>query len=116
MNIVFLYLYLLAAIVIGCYFLQRKFIVSYCVFSLLFAFEMILITMKVDFRSKVMAFFGKYVFGIYILQRLPMILFAGRIENQFLFFAASFIVTLLFAIVYNRLSAVIKNCLQVKEK
>lgn len=59
----------------------------------------VLITMKVSFNNKVLNWFGTHLFEIYILQRIPMIVFKhiGLDENIYVYFVLCMIVTLLLA-------------------
>lgn len=50
--------------------------IKYNIFSSLFAFWVVLITMKVQIKSEVLNWFGKNLFPLYIYQRLPMMVFS----------------------------------------
>lgn len=73
--------------------------------SLFFAFTIVFISMRVSIDNAVLRWFGKRVFGIYILQRIPMILLRNFSMNSspVLFTAASFAVTLVIAELFERL-------------
>ncbi len=80
--------------------------IEFIIRSIIFSFIVILITMKVSFeKSKVLSFFGKHVFSIYILQRLVfrIITNLNLIDNQYLFFIISFGITIGFATLYDYL-------------
>ena len=47
---------------------------GYTLWAAMFAAVTVLLTMKVEFRSPVLQWFGNHVFGVYMLQRIPMIL------------------------------------------
>ena len=75
--------------------------------SALFAFSaaLVLLSMRVKINSKVLSWFGSQVFGIYILQRLPMN-FGKHLhwneQNIYLYFLFCLAVTLLLAIAFNK--------------
>ena len=47
---------------------------GYTLWAAMFAAVTVLLTMKIEFRSPVLNWFGDHVFGVYMLQRIPMIL------------------------------------------
>ncbi len=67
----------------------------------------VLISMKVKIENKILSWFGTQVFGIYILQRLPMH-WGKHInmneQNIYLYFTFCFFVTLLLAICFNKIT------------
>lgn len=72
--------------------------------SLFFALGLALITRRFSPRSKILSFFGRHVFGIYILQRLPMLLlsrFAPHLDPR-LFAAAAFAATVVIAFLFEK--------------
>ncbi len=75
------------------------------VWHLAFTAAFILFTMKVRFHSPILAFFGKHVFSIYMLQRIPMILlshFGWVKETPIMSFTISLICTCLMAIIFDK--------------
>lgn len=70
------------------------------VFALLIAFA----SMRISINNGVLRWFGKRVFGIYILQRIPMIILQhfGMNESPFLFAAVSFAITIVLAEIFER--------------
>ena len=54
------------------------FLVCYQLMSILFAFLIVLITMRVKIGNRYLLFWGENLFPAYMLQRLPMILLQGR--------------------------------------
>jgi hypothetical protein len=67
----------------------------------------LLFSMKIKIESKVLSWFGAYVFEIYILQRLPMNF--GRFlhwneQNIYLYFLFCFVVTLLLAVGFKKMT------------
>lgn len=67
-------------------------------FNLVFCLTVILITMKIKFGNRVLVWLGKHLFEIYILQRIPMIVFKHfGLQNIsiYLYFVCCFAVTLI---------------------
>ena len=46
---------------------------GYSIWAVIFTLTIILFTMKISIQSEILGWFGEHVFGIYILQRIPMI-------------------------------------------
>lgn len=72
-----------------------------------FTFILVFLSFYIHFESKILSWFGTQVFGIYILQRLPMNL--GKYLhwdelNEHFYFVFCFIVTLLLAIAFKRVT------------
>lgn len=80
-------------------------------FALLtFAFLIVLITMKFSIDNKYLRWCGKHLFGIYILQRLPMMIFKNigiGDFNIYLYFVLCLITTLFLAYVYEKYVGII---------
>ena len=72
-----------------------------------FVICMLLLTMKLKIGNPVLAFFGKYVFEIYILQRLPMIILKDVIQPKMLYFAVCFAVTIVISLVFHFLMGLV---------
>lgn len=72
--------------------------------ALVFALLTVLVSMRISINNKVLQWFGKRVFGIYILQRIPMMILSyfGANENPVLFAAASFALTIVLAELFER--------------
>ena len=82
----------------------RSHIIIYEIWALLFVGIIVLITMKVSINSKVLYWFGKNLFGVYILQRIPMIVFKdlGLSQyNNYLYFLSCFFSTIILAVIFN---------------
>ncbi len=65
--------------------------------NLLFAVTVVLITMRVTFKNKALVWCGKHLFELYILQRIPMILFKHLGLDKislYLYFVVCLVVTL----------------------
>lgn len=81
----------------------------YNITALFFSIILVTLTFKIKIDSRVLTYFGKNVFGIYILQRLPMIMASTRIKgginktNYLIVFILCFGITLLLSIIMNKL-------------
>lgn len=73
----------------------------YIIVALFFSMVVTLITMKIDISNKVLEFFGRHLFSIYILQRIPFLILDNKIENYYLFFVCSFSITILVSVFYD---------------
>lgn len=72
---------------------------------LTYALAIVLITMKVSIDNKYLRWCGEHLFGIYILQRLPMIIFKEMGISNFniyLYFVLCLITTVFLAYVYEK--------------
>ena len=68
---------------------------------------MVFVSMKVKINSKILTWFGAQVFGIYILQRLPMNFgqyMQWNDQNIYLYFLFCFFVTVLLAVGFNKVT------------
>lgn len=86
--------------------------------SLFFALLIVLISMRVKIGNDVLCWFGKRVFGIYILQRIPMMLLShfGANEKPFLFTAAVFALTIVIAEIFERATDKLDIALHLSKK
>lgn len=76
--------------------------VFYCVYSTMFGLLVVLMTMKIKFRSFPLSFVGKHVFSIYILQRLVFsALVFIKIENPYRLFFISLLITIVISYLYD---------------
>lgn len=73
-----------------------------------FAFTglLVLLTMKLSIKNTALSFFGSHLCSIYMLQRIPMIVFSrfGLNEYPYLFVLVCFAVTLALALAFDRLT------------
>ena len=85
------------------YLLYRWHGVFFIVFSIQFCFVVCVCTMKLHFRSAPLAFLGKHVFSIYILQRLVFNFgqYCGLNEKPRIYFVVCMIVTIVLAVVFD---------------
>ena len=72
--------------------------------TLFFGLALVIVTRRFSPRNKVLAFFGRHVFGIYILQRLPMMLltFFFPTVHPWLFASVSFAATVILSLLFDR--------------
>ena len=84
---------------------------------ILFALSFLIVTTKVCFGNKVLHWFGKYLFEIYILQRIPMIILE-RIgilgSHVYLSFIICLSATIVLAIIFKKHSYKIWNYITLK--
>ena len=83
--------------------IRRGYTAWYVLYAMIFALIVVFATMRVRIGNRVLAFLGSHIFSIYILQRLPMIFFQGKIENRYIYFIICFVVTMLLAFVFDLL-------------
>ena len=75
----------------------------YNLMSIIFVIIISLILCTVSSNSKILLFFGKNLFWIYILQRIPMILLQGKL-NIYLYFISCFVITIILTYIMNIVS------------
>lgn len=80
-----------------------KAIEVYSVWVCAFAMILVFISMKIQIKSKVLEFFGKHVFSIYILQRIPFTIFQklGLDSVTFVYFSLSLVTTIFIALLFD---------------
>ena len=88
---------------------------QFVLLALLFAFSIVFISMKIKIHNALIYFLGIHTFSIYILQRIPMIIFKGLISNTYLFLAICFVTTVLFGFLFDKLFCNIKKIVFSKE-
>ena len=71
--------------------------------AVFFALAIVSGTMVFQIGNPLLAFLGKYTFEIYILQRIPMIVLKNVFNNQYVYLAVSFGITLLLAVLFQKL-------------
>lgn len=69
-----------------------------------FVAVVVLFTMKVSVSSHIFTWFGEHVFSVYMLQRIPMIIFSdlGFAQNKYMFLVICIISTILLADLFDR--------------
>ncbi len=110
-------------LVYNVFYLKRKSGVEYhSIWAILFMVLILLATMKIKIGNNILEFFGSHVFSIYILQRIPMIVFSnlGLTEHKYIFVSCCFVVTIAMAVIFDLLmekldSVVFKNKIKKAE-
>ena len=96
-NLLFFVLYLLQ------YFTNHNVLIyNFC--SIVFVIIIVLISMKFRFNNRFYLFIGGHTFWIYILQRLPMIMFQNIIGDNYIYFLVCFVITILLSIILNKIT------------
>lgn len=120
----FIYLVIFTAVVSGyCLSFIKRWdygIEGYTIWAITFMAVLLMITMKVSFRSRILSWYGNHVFSIYILQRIPMMILSRTglaAEHKYMFFILSFLMTTVVAIVFEKIVGELYSFLQnVSEK
>ena len=86
--------------------------------ALMFALVIALASMRISIDNPILCWFGKRVFGIYILQRIPMIVLSyfGLNGKPFLFSAACFAITIVLAEFFERMTDKLDVALKLSKK
>lgn len=86
--------------------------------ALVFAILMVLVSMRISVNNKILQWFGKRVFGIYILQRIPMMILShfGANKNPVFFTAACFALTIVLAEIFERATDKLDVLLHLSKK
>lgn len=76
---------------------------AHSLWSVIFITLVLLITMKVRFCNGFLTFLGSHVFGIYILQRIPMLILThfGFNQNPYMFLVLSFLITVPMTLIFD---------------
>lgn len=106
-DVRFLFTFLLtAAAYVGAHSLWRRHVSLYTLTALLFTLVVLMITMKIQFKSRILIYAGKHLQELFLVHRLPMILL-GRIpqikQNVHLYFALSVLAAFLTAFLFGKL-------------
>ena len=87
--------------------LYPKNIITYSLWAILFMVILVLITMKVQISNPILSWFGSHVFGMYMLQRIPMNLlshFGFAESHKYAFIAVSFAATVILSYFFELLT------------
>ena len=90
--------------------LKKNELVFYEIWTLAFTLLVVMLTMKVKFGNKALEWLGNHVFSVYILQRMPMIIFKdipAVSGNRYVYFALCFAITVVLSELFDRAMAVI---------
>lgn len=97
--------------------LLRSNIICYEISQVALCAVIVAATMKIDINNKILEFFGKHLFEIYILMRIPMnVLLHFDIVNVYVFVSVSFAVTLLLAVLLKKVFTFSDRFLFAKNK
>lgn len=80
--------------------------------SILFCLSIIMLSMKFSITSKILKWFGVYLFWIYILQRIPMILLSyyGLAKSSpYVYLLLTFVITLILSYYINKFMSLLKK-------
>ncbi len=77
--------------------------IYYEIYAMIFCIVVILITMKIKINNKYLKWFGDNLFGLYILQRIPMLILKsiGYTNHSYRFALIAFISTIILTIIFN---------------
>lgn len=83
------------------------------IYSILFITLIVVLSLKIKFNSPILKWFGENIFYIYILQRIPMLLFAETrlINFVYKYSLACFISTILLSVIFKKLSNRLLKCI-----
>lgn len=89
-----------------CYCHSKENIVYYSGWGITFMILVLLFTMKISLKNHMLVWLGKNVFGIYILQRIPMLILKNLndgiyVERKYVFIISCFIATLFITMIFN---------------
>ncbi|MBP3389162.1 MAG: acyltransferase family protein, partial [Clostridia bacterium] len=91
------YGFALVVLAVGFYVLRRTWgsLVAYEISAVVFALLIVCVTAKVQIRNPFLAYCGKHLFSLFILQRLPMLALQNTVvaENTYVYFIVCFVLT-----------------------
>ena len=95
-NNYILCLLIVTILLVGSYFLKNSLnnIYTYNFYAICFILLIVTLTKKIKVKSPIITFFGVHTFWIYILQRIPMIIFKDKLNN-YIYFSISLIITIM---------------------
>lgn len=117
----FIYFLILAGLTAATYFLQLGKDNSpyiYNLYSIVGILALTVFCMKFKIENKIIEFFSKHIFSIYILQRVPMIIFDHfkLSERHYLFIILSYISTIIIAVIFDKFIAWTDSLIYSKKK
>lgn len=112
-NNIYYYSSLITVMVIfAVLYLKRGNLVLFELCAMLFALMIVMFTMKVKIGNKMLYWLGNHVFSIYILQRIPMMVFK-KVDfissNFFVFFIVCFVITVIMSEYFDKLIKIIDS-------
>ena len=66
---------------------------TYNIYAVCFIILITVLMRKIEFKDKIITFFGVHTFWIYILQRIPMMILQNKLNN-YIYFIACFLLTI----------------------
>ena len=101
-----------------CYLRRDTHLAWYYMWGALFILLLVLLTMKVKIGNSILSWFGSHVFSIYILQRIPMMVFTklGLAEQRYSFITLSFLATLVLAVLFDAALEKLDNAIWGRKK
>lgn len=90
----------------------RRTFAGHQVFSIVFAFLVVLFSLKVFSRNRILAYCGRHVFSLYILQRIPMICLKRVdwfVHHQYCYFAVALASTIALSFVFDLAMGSVEN-------
>ena len=91
-------------------------IIGYTAWGIAFVIMMLLVTMKIQIKSKVLDWFGNHVFSVYIMQRIPMIMLEHigvtakyPYMSVIMAFVLTIMVSMIFENIVKKVSAIMKQ-------
>lgn len=82
-------------------------VIWYSIYSMIFVLLLVALTMKINLKSKILKWCGDNLFWLYILQRIPMMIFR-RIGyanlHPYRYALLCFIITIIISIIYDKLT------------
>lgn len=110
------YLYVffpLFAVFIALFYFRNYSFIVYEIVSCVFCILVVCFTYKVKLANKILGFFGKYSFEIYILQRLPYIFILKYLSNYYLIFFIGFASTIVLSILFSKLTKFVNKLMKI---
>lgn len=85
---------------------------GYSLWAIFFTISLVVFTMKFSFKSTILEWFGKHIFSVYILQRIPMMIL-NRMGishfHKYFFIVVSFLVTVFIAQIFDYFTGLLWN-------
>lgn len=92
--------------------LKRGNLALYELCAVFYALLIVMFTMKVKTGNKILYWFGNHVFSIYILQRIPMMIFKEVdfiSSNFYVYFIVCFAITVIISVYFDKILKIIDN-------
>lgn len=111
------FFYATVCLIIACvyfwsYNIRSNSIYTYSIWAVAFTLSVVIFTMKVSIRNPILEWFGKHIFSIYILQRIPMLIlqyYGFNLTHKYEFFIVSLIATCLIAMAFDYFAGILNK-------